>query len=80
MSCLKFNAKSTQAATKAVEKLRKLGVREILTDNNSLCVVFWSDNTFCAVTEHEYDESTLADCTVFYTKRKEFIAAVKREL
>ena len=80
MKCLKFNAKSTQAATKAVEQLRKLGVREIIPETNALCVVFWSDNTFCAVTNHEYDESALADCTVFYTKRKEFISTVKQEL
>ena len=80
MKCLKFNAKSTKAAQRAMVELSELGSEDIGSDNESLCVVFWDDNTYCGCSVHELEPSAVARTTKFFTKRKEFIAAVKRVL
>lgn len=78
MKCLKLNAKSTKSAHKAMVELSELGFNCIDKESNPLCVVFWSDEDYTGVAKHETAPSALAKSTEFFTKRKEFIAAVKR--
>ena len=80
MKCLKLNAKSTKSAHKAMVELSELGLNYIGEEINPLCVVFWSDEDYTSVAKHETEPSVLAKSTEFFTKRKEFIAAVKRVL
>lgn len=80
MKCLKLNAKSTKSASTAMVELSKLGLTRIDGRRDPLCVVFWSDGDYCGVAEHETALSALAQSTEFFTKRKEFMAAVKRVL
>ena len=80
MKCLKFNAKSTKSAHKAMVELSELGLNSIGRARSPLCVVFWSDKDYCGVNHHEIEPSVLAQSTEFFTKRKEFIEAVKRVL
>ena len=80
MKCLKFNAKSTKAARKAMVGLSELGLNCISRERSPLCVVFWSDRDYCGTLRHENDPSCLSESTEFFTKRKKFIAAVKRVL
>ena len=80
MKCLKLNAKSTKSAHKAMVELSELGLNYIGEENNPLCVVFWSDGDYTGVAKHETVPSILAQSTEFFTKRKEFVAAVKRVL
>lgn len=80
MKCLKLNAKSTKSARKAMAELSELGLNCIGSDSNQMCAVFWSDGDYTGVAKHETAPSALAKSTEFFTKRKEFIAAVKRVL
>lgn len=80
MKCLKLNAKSTKSASKAMVELSELGLTCIGGGSDPLCVVFWSDGGYCGVTNHETAPSVIAQSTEFFTKRKEFVAAVKRVL
>jgi len=80
MKCLKLNAKSTKSASAAMVELSELGLIRIDGISDPLCVVFWSDGDYCGVAKHETAPSALAQSTEFFTKRKEFVAAVKRAL
>ena len=80
MKCLKLNAKNTKSASKAMVELSELGLTRIGGVSDQLCVVFWSDGDYCGVSNHETEPSVLAESTEFFTKRKEFISAVKRVL
>ena len=80
MKCLKLNAKSTKSAHKAMVELSELGLNYIGKESNPLCVVFWSEGDYTSVAKHETAPSILSKSTEFFTKRKEFIAAVKRVL
>lgn len=81
MKCLKFNAKSTKAARKAMVELSELGLECIHRASEPLCVVFWEDKTFLSTDVHESSPNTFtATSTEFFTKRKPFIAAVKNAL
>ena len=80
MKCLKFNAKSTKSAHKAMVELSELGLNRISRERSPLGVVFWSDKDYCGVNQHETELSVIAQSTEFFTKRKEFIKAVKRVL
>ena len=82
MKCLKLNAKSTKAAQKAMVELADLGLKKLHASTEPLCVVFWEqDKTFLSTNTHEHEPNTItASSTEFFTKRKEFIAEVKRVL
>lgn len=80
MKCLKLNAKSTKSAHKAMVELSELGLNRISGGRYPLCVVLWSDRDYCGVDKHETAPSALSKSTEFFTKRKEFMAAVKRVL
>lgn len=80
MKCLKFNAKSTKSAHKAMVELSELGLNYIGEESNPLCVVFWGDGDYTGVAKHETAPSVLAQSTEFFAKRREFIEAVKRVL
>lgn len=80
MKCLKLNAKSTKSASKAMIELSELGLNRIGGGSDPLCVVFWSDRGYCGAAKHEIAPSASAQSTEFFSKRKEFVAAVKRVL
>ena len=80
MKCLKLNAKSTKSAHKAMVELSELGLNSIGGERSPLCVVFWDDGDYTGVAHHETVPSCIAQSTEFFTKRKEFVAAVKRVL
>lgn len=80
MKCLKLNAKNTTSAHKAMVELSELGLNCIGNEHTPMCVVFWSDRDYTGVAKHETAKSAFAQSTEFFTKRKEFMAAVKRVL
>lgn len=80
MSCLKLNAKSTKSARKVMVELSELGLNRLGNEHTPLCVVFWDDGDYCGVAKHETAPSAFVRSTEFFTKRKEFMAAVKRVL
>ena len=77
MICIKLNT-TEDVALKAIEFLEGKGYESIGLDENSICIVYWNDNTFSGHEEHELEPSTLVDKTFIYDNLEDFIKAVNQ--